>query len=140
MVDEIDSAMAERAMEVGNAAGGGWAGLVAEGVAYIEMALQPDVQRIVLLDEPSVLGDPSQWPSQGRCLQATISTCRIWRMTDTSRQSISRPWHACSTALLHRGHLGGGKCGSTHHASKGYRGIRMPCFWLPDRQVDSVSG
>lgn len=74
VVDEIDSAMAERAMEVGNAAGGGWAGLVAEGVAYIEMALQPDVQRIVLLDGPSVLGDPSQWPSQGRCLQATIST------------------------------------------------------------------
>jgi AcrR family transcriptional regulator len=74
VVDEIDSAMAESAQRAGNAAGGGWTGLVAEATAYIEMALHPDVQRIVLLDGPSVLGDPSQWPSQGRCLQATIST------------------------------------------------------------------
>ena len=36
-----------------------------------EMALQPDVQRIVLLDGPAVLGDPSRWPSQHGCLQST---------------------------------------------------------------------
>ena len=35
------------------------------------MALQPDVQRIVLLDGPAVLGDPSRWPSQHGCLQST---------------------------------------------------------------------
>jgi AcrR family transcriptional regulator len=74
IVDEIDTAMAEQAKLAGDKAGGGWAGLVAEGIAYIEMALEPEVQRIVLLDGPSVLGDPSQWPSQGRCLRATIST------------------------------------------------------------------
>lgn len=76
VVDEIDSAMALRAQEAGRRAGGGWRGLLAEGAAYIEMALQPDVQRIVLLDGPSVLGDPSLWPSQNRCLQATIGTLR----------------------------------------------------------------
>lgn len=74
VVDEIDTAMAEQAKQAGLKAGGGWAGLMAEGVAYIEMALKPEVQRIVLLDGPSVLGDPSQWPSQGRCLQATMAT------------------------------------------------------------------
>ncbi|RJE82027.1 TetR/AcrR family transcriptional regulator [Paracoccus onubensis] len=74
VVDQIDTAMAEKAKAAGLKAGGGWDGLMAEGAAYIEMALQPEVQRIVLLDGPSVLGDPSQWPSQGRCLQATIST------------------------------------------------------------------
>ncbi|PSS59712.1 TetR family transcriptional regulator [Ensifer sp. NM-2] len=74
VVDQIDTAMAEQANEAGRRAGGGWDGLIAEGVAYIEMALQPDVQRIVLLDGPAVLGDPSQWPSQGRCLRATMST------------------------------------------------------------------
>ena len=74
VVDQIDTAMAEQAKDAGHRAGGGWDGLVAEGVAYIEMALKPEVQRIVLLDGPAVLGDPSQWPSQGRCLQATIST------------------------------------------------------------------
>ncbi|MEX0759151.1 MAG: TetR/AcrR family transcriptional regulator, partial [Tistlia sp.] len=55
-------------------AGGGWEGLLAEGVAYIEMALDPEVQRIVLLDGPAVLGDPSHWPSQNSCLEATRRT------------------------------------------------------------------
>jgi hypothetical protein len=29
------------------------------------------VQRIVLLDGPAFLGDPSQWPSQNACLEVT---------------------------------------------------------------------
>ncbi|KZY35340.1 TetR family transcriptional regulator [Roseovarius sp. HI0049] len=74
VVDEIDTAMAARAQEAGQKAGGGWTGLVAEGTAYIETALDPEIQRIVLLDGPAVLGDPSRWPSQNRCLQATIGT------------------------------------------------------------------
>lgn len=41
-------------------------------IAYIEMALNPEVQRVVLLDGPTVLGDPSQWPSQNSCLKSTI--------------------------------------------------------------------
>lgn len=86
VVDEIDSAMAAQAQEAGKHAGGGWGGLLAEGAAYIEMALQPEVQRIVLLDGPSVLGDPSQWPSQNRCLQATIAT-----LTDLATQGAVKP-------------------------------------------------
>ncbi|MCG7625070.1 TetR/AcrR family transcriptional regulator [Epibacterium sp. Ofav1-8] len=74
VVDQIDTAMAITAKAAGERAGGGWAGLMAEGAAYIEMALEPEVQRIVLLDGPAVLGDPAQWPSQNRCLQATITT------------------------------------------------------------------
>ena len=74
VVDQIDSDLAQKAKAVGEAAGGGWQGLMAEGRAYIRMALEPEVQRIVLLDGPAVLGDPSQWPSQNRCLQATIAT------------------------------------------------------------------
>ncbi|MDB6179304.1 TetR/AcrR family transcriptional regulator [Paracoccus sp. Z330] len=74
VVDQIDTAMATKAQAAGQEAGGGWAGLLAEGAAYIEMALEPEVQRIVLLDGPAVLGDPAQWPSQNRCLQATIET------------------------------------------------------------------
>lgn len=74
VVDQIDTAMATKAQEAGRKAGGGWSGLLAEGAAYIKMALEPEVQRIVLLDGPAVLGDPSRWPSQNQCLQATIST------------------------------------------------------------------
>ena len=74
VVDQIDSAMAMRAQEIGAFAGSPWASLLAEGTAYIKMALDPEVQRIVLLDGPAVLGDPSQWPSQSACLQATKRT------------------------------------------------------------------
>lgn len=71
VVDQIDSEMASRAQKIGARAGNDWQGLLAEGAAYIEMALDPEVQRIVLLDGPAVLGDPSQWPSQSSCLQVT---------------------------------------------------------------------
>jgi len=71
VVDQIDSEMASRAQEIGARAGDDWQRLLAEGVAYIEMALDPEVQRIVLLDGPAMLGDPSRWPSQNSCLQVT---------------------------------------------------------------------
>ncbi len=74
VVHQIDTAMAARAQEIGARSKDDWGGLLAEGTAYIEMALDPDVQRIVLLDGPAVLGDPSQWPSQNACLQATKRT------------------------------------------------------------------
>ena len=71
VVAEVDGEMAAGARARGAAMGEGWDGLMAEGAAYIEMALDPEVQRIVLLDGPAFLGDPSQWPSQNACLQAT---------------------------------------------------------------------
>ena len=74
VVDQIDSEMALRAQQVGARARDDWRGLLAEGAAYIRMALEPEFQRIVLLDGPAVLGDPSQWPSQSSCLQATKRT------------------------------------------------------------------
>jgi AcrR family transcriptional regulator len=74
VVDQIDTEMASRAHALAGETASLWDGLVAEGVAYIEMALNPEVQRIVLLDGPAVLGDPSQWPSQNNCLQMTIRT------------------------------------------------------------------
>ncbi|WP_216362546.1 TetR/AcrR family transcriptional regulator [Bowmanella denitrificans] len=74
VVDQIDSEMADYAHQLGAQAGDAWQGLLVEGTAYIEMALNPEVQRIVLLDGPAVLGDPSQWPSQSSCLQSTRQT------------------------------------------------------------------
>ncbi|WP_043619571.1 TetR/AcrR family transcriptional regulator [Ensifer sp. ZNC0028] len=73
VVTQIDSEMAVRAKKIGAgaAAGDHWQAMLAEGAAYIEMALDPEVQRIVLLDGPAVLGDPSKWPSQNSCLLAT---------------------------------------------------------------------
>lgn len=71
VVHQIDAEMAARAQAIGEQAKDDWQALLAEGVAYIEMALDPEVQRIVLLDGPAVLGDPSRWPSQNACLQVT---------------------------------------------------------------------
>ncbi len=70
VVTQVDGEMARRAQEAGNASGG-WEALLAQGAAYIQMALEPEVQRIVLLDGPAVLGDPTQWPSQNACLEVT---------------------------------------------------------------------
>jgi len=74
VVDQIDSEMADYAKQAGSKAKNAWQGLLAEGAAYIERALDHEVQRLVLLDGPSVLGDPSQWPSQNKCLQSTKNT------------------------------------------------------------------
>lgn len=74
VVEQIDTDMARRAQTIGAKAGDDWQGLLAEGTAYIEMALDPEIQRIVLLDGPAVLGDPSRWPSQSSCLSATRVT------------------------------------------------------------------
>ncbi|CAO3411253.1 Transcriptional regulator, AcrR family [Azospirillum largimobile] len=98
VVDQIDGEMATRARAIGSRAGDGWEGLLAEGVAYIEMALEPEVQRIVLLDGPAVLGDPSQWPSQNSCLQATLDT-----VTGLIAQGIVKPVDAEAAARLLNG-------------------------------------
>ena len=71
VVAQVDGEMAARAREASADAGDDWEQLLAEGAAYIEMALDPEVRRIVLLDGPAFLGDPSHWPSQNACLQAT---------------------------------------------------------------------
>lgn len=74
VVHQIDSAMAQKARDIGAKQDDPWNALLIEGAAYIEMALNEEVQRIVLLDGPAVLGDPSQWPSQDSCLQNTKRT------------------------------------------------------------------
>lgn len=72
VVNEIDAEMAGQAQVIGSRQDNDWDSLLAEGVAYIEMALKPEVQRIVLLDGPAFLGDPGQWPSQNACLTVTM--------------------------------------------------------------------
>ncbi|WP_242597529.1 TetR/AcrR family transcriptional regulator [Billgrantia antri] len=74
VVDQIDREMVARMLAAQDQAASRWDGLLEEGVAYIEMALEPEVQRIMLLDGPAVLGDPSQWPNQNACLLRTTQT------------------------------------------------------------------
>ncbi|WP_091752982.1 TetR/AcrR family transcriptional regulator [Methylobacterium sp. ap11] len=76
VIDRIDAEMAARLAVVGERAQTPWQGLLDEYRAYIEMALEPEIQRIVLLDGPAVLGDPSTWPSQNACLTETTRRIR----------------------------------------------------------------
>jgi AcrR family transcriptional regulator len=74
VIAEIDREMADRLCAVSAKAKTRWQGLVDENTAYIEMALEPEIQRIVLRDGPAVLGDPSQWPSQNACIATMTGT------------------------------------------------------------------
>lgn len=71
VVDQIDSEMALTAQQQLHDKQDVWRGLLLEGRTYIEHALNPEFQRIVLRDGPAVLGDPAHWPSQNKCLQST---------------------------------------------------------------------
>ena len=71
VVEQLDAEMVARLRAAGERAETAWLGLLDEGIAYIEMALEPEIQRIMLLDGPAVLGDPSRWPGQTACLRAT---------------------------------------------------------------------
>jgi AcrR family transcriptional regulator len=70
VIAQIDAEMCERLSAVSARAGSRWQGFVAECTAYIEMALEPEIQRIVHRDGPAVLGDPWRWPSQNGCITA----------------------------------------------------------------------
>ena len=71
VIEQIDAEMLARLRAEQDQAETPWLGLLGESVAYIEMALEPEIQRIMLLDGPAVLGDPSRWPNQDTCLRRT---------------------------------------------------------------------
>lgn len=76
VIAEIDAEMSVRLNAVSGKAQNRWQGFVDECTAYIEMALEPEIQRIVHRDGPSVLGDPWQWPTQNACIASMASSLR----------------------------------------------------------------
>lgn len=95
VVAQVDGEMAQQAKAAAFGVSDAWEKLVAEGIAYIRMAMDAEVQRIVLRDGPAFLGDPSQWPSQNSCLEATRET--ITRLIDSG---IMKPVDADAAAHL----------------------------------------
>ncbi|WP_043338325.1 TetR/AcrR family transcriptional regulator [Belnapia moabensis] len=71
VIEQLDAEMVAKARIAREREDTPWLGFLAECIAYIELALEPEIQRVVLLDGPAVLGDPSQWPGQNACLQET---------------------------------------------------------------------
>ncbi|RWG91263.1 TetR/AcrR family transcriptional regulator [Mesorhizobium sp.] len=67
VIAEIDGEMAARVDEVASRAPTRWQHFVDECTTYIEMALEPEIQRIMFRDGPAVLGDPAQWQNANAC-------------------------------------------------------------------------
>ncbi|KQB52166.1 TetR family transcriptional regulator [Pseudomonas endophytica] len=72
VIQEIDKEMSVRLRAITRQAESTWQGFINESIAYMEMAIEPEIQRIVLLDGPAVLGNPAQWSSQNACIQSTM--------------------------------------------------------------------
>lgn len=70
VLQQIDAEMTLRLNRISADAPSRWQGFVEECVAYIEMALEPEIQRIMFRDGPAVLGDVSQWPTNNGCIAA----------------------------------------------------------------------
>ncbi|EPD6682713.1 TetR/AcrR family transcriptional regulator [Cronobacter sakazakii] len=98
VVAQVDGEMAQRAKAAAAGVEDPWETLIAEGVAYIQMALDEEVRRIVLLDGPAFLGDPAQWPSQNSCLDATRET-----VISMMARGIIKPVDADAAARLLNG-------------------------------------
>lgn len=75
VIEQIDVEMTDRLSRVAAKAASPWDAFVAELIAYVAMAAEPEIQRIVLLDGPAVLGEPSQWATQMACVRNT--KCQI---------------------------------------------------------------
>lgn len=71
VIAQIDGEMMARLAAILANAPTAWDGFVDESVAYIMMATEPEIQRIMLLDGPAALGDPSQWQMQNACISST---------------------------------------------------------------------
>jgi AcrR family transcriptional regulator len=77
VVLQIDSEMTKRLQAVSARAPTRWQGFVDECTAYIQMALEPEIQRIVLRDGPAVLGDPSLWPNVNGCIASMTASLTL---------------------------------------------------------------
>ncbi|MEC4722717.1 TetR/AcrR family transcriptional regulator [Noviherbaspirillum sp. CPCC 100848] len=100
VITQIDKEMLERLSAIIEQATTSWDGFLQESIAYINMALEPEIQRIMFLEGPAVLGDPSQWSSQNSCLRRTQSN--IGRLCD---DGILRPVDSLAAAHLFNGAL-----------------------------------
>ncbi|MCK9798501.1 TetR/AcrR family transcriptional regulator [Pseudomonas sp. MAFF 302030] len=68
-VEQIDAEMDERLQAISDAADDEWDGFRSRCRAYLEMALEPEIQRIVLRDARAVLGGASP-DSQRHCVES----------------------------------------------------------------------
>jgi AcrR family transcriptional regulator len=77
---QIDAEMTARMNAASESAPTRWQGLVDECTTYIQMALEPEIQRIIFRDGSAVMGDPSSWPNASGCV--AMMTASVARLRD----------------------------------------------------------
>lgn len=101
VIFQIDAEMTEQLAAISASAGSRWDGFVAENLGYLEMALVPEVQRILHRDGPAVLGDPATWPTSLNCflmIQASVEALQAdGVMREMDAQAVARLITGAST-------------------------------------------
>jgi AcrR family transcriptional regulator len=98
VIRQIDAEMGARLHALSRGATDPWQAFADECVGYIEMALEPEVQRIMLRDGPAVLGDPSTWPGQSACIRSLADT-----LSSLEAAALIAPVDAEATARILNG-------------------------------------
>lgn len=76
VIQQIGAEMTARLHKVSAKAPSRWQAFVDECVAYTEIAVEQEIQRILFRDGTAILGDISQWPSTNGCIQALADALR----------------------------------------------------------------
>jgi AcrR family transcriptional regulator len=101
VVDEIDAEMCARLKAISARAPSRWQGVVDESIAYIEMAYEPEIQRIMFRDGPAVLGDLSLRPSAQRCIEALTESLAALKadglLIDAEPEALARMINGASS-------------------------------------------
>ena len=95
VIAQIDEEISAKLAAISARAPTRWAAFVDENVGYLKLALDPEIQRIVLRDGPAVLGDPSNWPGALKCI--TMMTANL---TALQEEGTVRAMDPKATAIL----------------------------------------
>jgi AcrR family transcriptional regulator len=95
VIAQIDGEMNAHMRAVTDKAPDPWTGFRDECTAYIELALDPEIQRIMLRDGPAVLGDPWDWPTLSECIRSMTES-----LTKLAESGVVAPIDAEASARL----------------------------------------
>ncbi|KRE23945.1 TetR family transcriptional regulator [Bosea sp. Root483D1] len=95
VIVEIDGEMNAYMQAATAKAGDPWTGFRNECTAYIELALDPEIQRIMLRDGPAVLGDPWDWPTLSECIRSMTES-----LTKLAETGVTAPIDGEAAARL----------------------------------------
>ena len=107
VIAEIDGEMATRVNEVAARAPTRWQRFVDECTTYIELALEPEIQRIMFRDGPAVLGDPAQWSNANACVGSMTDHLTALQgegvvVPDVDPETAARLINGASSQAAHR--------------------------------------